>query len=238
MNTTHRIQRTTVTLILGLSIGVFAFTAPALASPVSEQQQGEQVLSEVNAGKLKGTSLTSAQYERVGQYLMGRALGSAQTYRAMDSLMDNMMGQATSDHMYQYLGVRYLGKNAQPNSHSMPFYGWMANMMGAYRGSSPYAGMILLVALPSPCPDYEVVKVGDPRRQLLAARVPSASDATISPAGDGPLDRWRLRQKVICWHAQQSSERRRIHDRHWRLAGERTSPVARRHIQRQTQRCV
>jgi len=71
---------------------------------------------------------------------MGRALGSAQRYEAMDSLMDRMMGQSASDQMYQYMGERYLGKSAAPNSSYGPYYSWMANMMSRYGG--PYAGMM------------------------------------------------------------------------------------------------
>jgi hypothetical protein len=112
---------------------------PALAS-VSEPQQGGQILSEIQAGKLKGSGLSSTQYQRVGQYLMGHALGSTQTYEAMDSQMDRVMGQSVSGQMYLYMGERYLGKNASPNSSYTRFYGWMASMMSRYGGS--YAAMM------------------------------------------------------------------------------------------------
>jgi len=124
-----------VALAAGLLLALSA--AAAVASPASEQQQGAQVLSEVHAGKLKAQSLTGTRYEYVGQYLMGRALGSTRTYEAMDSLMDRMMGETASGQMY-----RYLGKSTRPDSRSLPMYGWMANMMSAYRGHMPYAGMM------------------------------------------------------------------------------------------------
>jgi hypothetical protein len=131
-------------IIVALAAGLLlALSAPtALASPASEQQQGAQVLNEVGAGKLSAHGLTGTQYEHVGQYLMGHALGSTQTYEAMDSLMDRMMGQSASGQMYRYLGERYLGKNTQPDGRSLPMYGWMANMMSAYRARMPYAGMM------------------------------------------------------------------------------------------------
>jgi hypothetical protein len=117
-----------------------AGNAPVVASAASEQQQGGQVLSEVQARKLQATNLTTTQYQHVGQYLMGRALGSAQRYEAMDSLMDRMMGQSVSDRTYQYMGERYLGKNVEPNSSYGQYYSWMANMMSRYGGM--YAGMM------------------------------------------------------------------------------------------------
>lgn len=138
-----RIHTTAANLVVALAAGLLALSVPAaLASPAGEQQQGAQVLSEVHAGKLNAQSLTATQYERVGQYLMGRALGSTSTYEAMDSLMDRMMGQAASDRMYRYLGERRLGRSVRPDGRSLPMYGWMASMMSAYRGHAPYAGMM------------------------------------------------------------------------------------------------
>ena len=137
MTLTRNALHTSAALVIVLAI---AASTPAVASAASEQQQGAQVLSEVKAGKLQGTKVTSTQYQHVGQYLMGRALGSAQRYEAMDSLMDRMMGQSASDQMYQYMGERYLGKSAAPNSSYGPYYSWMANMMSRYGG--PYAGMV------------------------------------------------------------------------------------------------
>ena len=128
---------TSAGLVIVLAI---AAAAPAVASAASEQQQGAQVLSEVQARKLQGTKVTSAQYQHVGQYLMGRALGSTQRYEAMDSLMDRMMGQSVSDQMYQYMGEHYLGKSVAPNSSYVAYYSWMANMMSRYGG--PYAGLM------------------------------------------------------------------------------------------------
>ena len=137
MTLTRNALHTSAALVIVLAI---AAATPAVASAASEQQEGAQVLSEVQSGKLSGTNLASTQYQHVGQYLMGRALGSAQRYEAMDALMDRVMGQSVSDRMYQYMGERYLGKSAAPNSSYGPYYSWMANMMSRYGG--PYAGMV------------------------------------------------------------------------------------------------
>jgi hypothetical protein len=134
MSLTRNALHASAALVLALAL---AAAPPAVASAASEQQ-GAQVLSEVQAGKLHGTNLTSTQYQHVGQYLMGRALGSTQHNEAMDSLMDRMIGQSVSDQMYQYMGERYLGKNVAPNSDYAPYYSWMANMISRYGGS--YAG--------------------------------------------------------------------------------------------------
>ena len=137
MTVTRNALHTSAAVVIVLAI---AAATPAVASAASEQQQGAQVLSEVQAGKLRGTNVTSTQYQHVGQYLMGHALGSAQRYEAMDSLMDRMMGQSVSDQMYLYMGERYLGKSVAPKSSYAPYYSWMAGMMSRYGGT--YAGMM------------------------------------------------------------------------------------------------
>lgn len=106
----------------------------------AEQQQGAQILSTVKAGKVKGTSLSSAQYEHVGEYLMGQALGSTAGHERMNSLMDQMMGSTAVDQMHVYLGERYLGKSAQIPGRYAPMYG-LIGMMTGYRGNS-IAGMM------------------------------------------------------------------------------------------------
>jgi hypothetical protein len=131
--------RRTVTTLLAIGAGVLALGDPAW-SATSETQQGAQIVSEVQSNKLSGSSLSSEQYAHVGQYLMGRALGSSQRYKAMDSQMDRMMGQSVSNQMYQYMGQRYLGKSVAPNSSYAPYYSWMANMMSRYGGT--YASMM------------------------------------------------------------------------------------------------
>jgi hypothetical protein len=108
--------------------------APTFAS-VGEEQQGAQTLSAIHSGKLKGTSLSGSQYEHVGEYLMGQALGSTASHERMNSLMDQMMGSGAVDEMHIYLGGRYLGKSAKISDRYAPMYG-LIGMMTGYRGSS------------------------------------------------------------------------------------------------------
>jgi hypothetical protein len=139
MTRTGSTIRRTLTMFLAVGAGVLALSAPSW-SATSETQQGAQVVSEVQSGRLSGSRLSSEQYTRVGQYLMSRALGSTERYEAMDSLMDRMMGQSVSDQMYLYMGERYLGKSVSPNANYRSYYGWMASMMSRYGGY--YAGMM------------------------------------------------------------------------------------------------
>ncbi len=136
----YRHARGVLPLFLALALSL-ALAAPALASVASEQQQGAQVLTQVKEGKLTAKSLTSAQYEHLGEYLMGQALGSTQLHQRMNSLMDEMMGPAAADQMHMYLGERYLGVSTAPASRYAPLYGLMGVMMSGYHGS-PLGGMM------------------------------------------------------------------------------------------------
>jgi hypothetical protein len=139
LRTNHKLSRLALPLALALGL---AFAAPALADSVSaEQAQGAQVLSQVQHGTLSPNGLTSDQYQNLGEYLMGRALGSPQLHERMNTLMDEMMGSSASDRMHIYLGKRFLGVDATPSSQYSQLYGLMGVMMSGYRGSA-LAGMM------------------------------------------------------------------------------------------------
>ena len=136
---THTRPRAALSFAAALLLAL-VLAAPSLASVASEQAQGSQILSAVHAGTLKGKSLSSSQYEQLGEYLMGQALGSTTAHSRMNTLMNEMMGSAATDQMHRYLGERYLGKSAQIQGRYAPMYGLIGMMMG-YRGSS-IAGMM------------------------------------------------------------------------------------------------
>jgi len=84
----HRFARSVpLAFVLALTLA-----APTWASVASEQREGAQVLVKLHDGKLKETSLSSLQYEQLGEYLMGQALGSTSAHERMSSLMRQMMG--------------------------------------------------------------------------------------------------------------------------------------------------
>jgi hypothetical protein len=135
----NKLPRAVPTLVLAFAL-MFVLAAPALASVASEQQEGAQIMTAVHEGKLKGNSLSSSQYEHVGEYLMGQALGTTASHERMNSLMGEMMGSTAVDQMHVYLGKRHFGKSAQIPGRYAPMYGLMGMMTG-YRGGS-IAGMM------------------------------------------------------------------------------------------------
>jgi hypothetical protein len=139
--TTRKPALARIALPLAVVLGL-ALAAPALADSVAtEQQQGAEVLTQIRHGTVNPRALANSQYGNLGEYLMGRALGSVQLHQRMNTLMDAMMGPNASDLMHIYLGKRYLGVSATPTSHYGQLWGLMGVMMSGYRGSA-LAGMM------------------------------------------------------------------------------------------------
>ena len=134
-----RLSRVTLPLVLALGLALPGSAVADLTA--SEQQQGAQVLSQVQHGTLSPKRLASMQYQDVGEYLMGQALGSTALHQRMNTLMDEMMGPTAADQMHTYLGQRYLGVSTTRGARFAPLYGLMGVMMSGYRGSS-LAGMM------------------------------------------------------------------------------------------------
>ncbi len=123
-------------------IPLIVFATPAVASSVvAKQQRGAQILSQVRRGALAPKQLTNSQYEELGEYLMGRALGSTQLHQRLNTLMNEMMGPTAADQMHVYLAERYLGIRAAPTRADAALYGLVGTMMSSDRGSS-LAGMM------------------------------------------------------------------------------------------------
>jgi hypothetical protein len=138
MRLNHRLARL-LPLALALSL---ATATPALAgNAAGAQRQGAEILTQIEHGALSPSKLSAGQYENVGEYVMGRALGSTQLHERMNALIDEMMGSGADTAMHTYLGERYLGVNTVPSSRYAPFFGLMGVMMSGYRGS-PLAGMM------------------------------------------------------------------------------------------------
>jgi hypothetical protein len=139
MSRKSTLSRIAPPLALALSL---ALAAPAFADSVAtEQQHGAQILSQIQHDKLNRERLTSPQYENLGEYLMGRALGSTPLHQRMNTLMDEMMGPRAADQMHIYLGERYLGVSATPTSRNGQLWGLMGVMMSGYHRSA-LAGMM------------------------------------------------------------------------------------------------
>lgn len=127
-------------LMLVLSIAILGSAAPLAsraAASASEEQQGAQLLDSLRSGKQTCSSLSSSQFELIGEYVMGTMLGSAAAHEAMNAHMTQVMGAAGESRAHEYLGRRFAGctTGAAPGA-----YGYMMGMWGSYAGSHSGGG--------------------------------------------------------------------------------------------------
>jgi hypothetical protein len=121
-------------LLTALLTGVLLLPAsPALASLQSEEREGAQVVSAVDRGQRSCSGLSDADFERVGEFVMGRMLGNEQVHEAMNARMASAMGRAREEQMHVFLGERFTGCRRGKLTAGL------AGMMG-FRGSGTTGG--------------------------------------------------------------------------------------------------
>lgn len=111
-----------------------ALTAgPALGA--TEAQQGGQLLQRLQSGATTCKSLSTTDFDHVGEYVMERMLGSASTHEAMNRQMAAMMGASGETQAHVYMGQRFAGcaTGKAPTA-----FGAMMGMMGAGMMGSVY----------------------------------------------------------------------------------------------------
>ncbi len=116
----------TILTLLGVS------AAPGSASAGAERQ-GARLLQRVEAGEQRCQQLSSGQFEVIGEYVMGRMVGSSANHEAMDQRIRNMRGQSGEAQAHVFMGQRFAGcaTGAAPAA-----FGSMMGMMGSYSGTS------------------------------------------------------------------------------------------------------
>jgi hypothetical protein len=111
--------------------------APTLAS-VSEEQQGARLLGQVQNSQSTCGKLSSSQFELIGEYVMGRMLGSSAAHDAMNAQMQTVMGSSGEQLAHQFMGRRFAGcATGNGPAQIGTMMGMMGTaMMGASYGSS------------------------------------------------------------------------------------------------------
>lgn len=125
ITTTHRSvgrkTRVFAALVVAAAGVILLMRAPATASATSlagEERQGKELLRQVEAGTRSCGELGKDDFEVIGDYVMGRMVGSTEGHRAMDEMMDSMMGERANQQMHVFMGERFSGcrKGAVPQS--------------------------------------------------------------------------------------------------------------------------
>lgn len=115
------------TAVCALVIVGAVSATPALASQ-SEERQGATLLRDFEAGKQTCGSLSSSQFELIGEYVMGRMMGSTAAHESMNQAMTSMIGTRGEEQAHIFMGQRFTGcaRGTGPAS-----FGTMMGMMGA-----------------------------------------------------------------------------------------------------------
>jgi hypothetical protein len=79
----------------------------AFASLTGEQSQGSDLAAQLQSGVKTCRDLSADDLEHIGEYVMGRALGSTAAHEAMNERMRVMIGQGGEERMHQVMGARY-----------------------------------------------------------------------------------------------------------------------------------
>jgi hypothetical protein len=121
----------------------------ARASTAQEEHQGAEVLRELEAGNVQCAKLSDEDFEHVGDYAMGRMLGSTSRHEAMDETMTRMMGATGERQMHEAMGHRFSGcgggKLPAGFGRMMGAFGAVGMMggggrMGGFGEGGPYEG--------------------------------------------------------------------------------------------------
>ena len=108
-----------------IALGILG-ASPTLAA--TDEQRGAEVLDSVETGALDCDQLDAVDFEAVGEFAMGRMLGSPGApgaHEAMDRMMASMMGEGGLGRMHEVMGTRFSGCG------NPPLPGGFGSMMGA-----------------------------------------------------------------------------------------------------------
>lgn len=124
-------------LTIGAILAVLGVNAASGSASAGAEQQGAQLLQSVQAGEQKCQQLSRGQFEAIGEYVMGRMLGSTASHEAMDQQIRTTTGASGEAQAHVFMGQRFAGcaTGAAPAA-----FGSMMGMMGNYSGANG-AGM-------------------------------------------------------------------------------------------------
>jgi hypothetical protein len=83
--------------------------ATSWASLADEQRQGQDLAAQLQSGAKSCRELSGDDFDHLGEYVIGRALGSTSVYRAMNDRMRLMLGERGEQRMHELMGQRFAG---------------------------------------------------------------------------------------------------------------------------------
>jgi putative membrane protein len=129
----HQHRARHLVLVVGAMLALLSLNAtPGLAS-ASEEQQGAQLLQSLQAGKQQCQQLARDQFELIGEYVMGRMVGSTARHEAMNQQITATSGASGEVQAHVFMGQRFAGC---ATGDAPAAFGSMMGMMGNYSGAN------------------------------------------------------------------------------------------------------
>lgn len=124
-------------LTAGALVAAAMLVATLSATAQDPEERGAELLSAVESGQMDCADLDTLAYEAIGEFVMGRMLGSPRAHETMDELMAQMMGDAGLDRMHQVMGQRLAGCGQPGLPAGLGMMGMMGMMGGGAGGYGP-----------------------------------------------------------------------------------------------------
>lgn len=119
-------------LMIGAILALVGVGSASGSASVGAEQQGARLLQRVQVGEQKCQQLSRDEFESIGEYVMGRMVGSTARHEAMDEQIRTTRGAAGEAQAHVFMGQRFTGcaTGAVPAA-----FGSMMGMMGNYSGA-------------------------------------------------------------------------------------------------------
>ena len=127
-------------ILLAVVAALLLLPSAAFASLADEQRQGSELLAQLKSGTKVCSDLSAADFDHIGEYVMGRALGSTSAHRAMNDRMRLMLGDQGEQRMHELMGRRFAGCATRGSAGYGPMMG--GGMMGGSYGSGNFGQMM------------------------------------------------------------------------------------------------
>ncbi len=110
----------------------------AIQNQQAEEQEGKKLLDELKNKTTTCQKLTNNNFEKIGEYFMGQAIGNTAEHIQMNNMMKSMMGKQGEEQMHIAWGKRGSGCDTNAPYPQNMNSGMMGMMMGG--GGNPMVG--------------------------------------------------------------------------------------------------
>ena len=123
-----------IRLLLAVAAVLLLVPSAVFASVAGEQRQGARLLTDLRSGATSCGDLSPEDFDHIGEYVMGRALGSVSAHGAMNDRMRLMLGDQGEQRMHELMGQRFSGCASRAGGGYGPMMGG-GMMGGAHSGA-------------------------------------------------------------------------------------------------------